>query len=581
MVAIKGTNNSDAASFFQSTESADEIFGFGGSDTINGLGGNDTIYGDVGSETTTSPSVDKIIGHGKPNTYEEYKVTNPKDDIDDLIPYLRKDFFGDSKITITARGFNSSVDVPYNSSTPISSLSDGSSFASQYGIGVAGGFTGQLSRQGSPIVNELGYNPNTGKSESISISLNGDFATEAWVNLGKFYDSGYLYNGIKYGHDYGTEVGLVKAFLKGDQVALYAYTDGDYTNIQSTGLDGVKFSANNSALSEDGKRHGNEDIGFGSIHITGKFDRLEFSALPYLHGSTTAEYEGMSTKPDGSDYFIQGVKFVGVTSSSGGGTVTEPKGPFNDIIDGGAGNDVIYGNAGSDTINGNFGADKIFGDNGDDTRNGGVFDDSSKLTGDVISGDDGSDTIYGEGYHDTISGGNGSDLIYGDFGNDKYSPSSWSINSYLSGNLPKFTAANVVGKPTGNDYLVGGSGRDTIYGENGNDTIEGGAGDDRLFGGAGRDVFLFKSAQMGRDVIHDFVSGEDKIDLSHSGIKVGDINRYDLDGKHNPDDVINWCDVPVFNGNMVITTEPLALYNNYILILGTTELKVSDFIFDV
>ncbi len=70
------------------------------------------------------------------------------------------------------------------------------------------------------------------------------------------------------------------------------------------------------------------------------------------------------------------------------------------------------------------------------------------------------------------------------------------------------------------NVIDGKGGKDVINGGAGNDTIIGGAGYDTLTGGAGQDVFVFRSAaEIGdrpgaRDVITDFKSGEDKLDLS-------------------------------------------------------------------
>ena len=72
----------------------------------------------------------------------------------------------------------------------------------------------------------------------------------------------------------------------------------------------------------------------------------------------------------------------------------------------------------------------------------------------------------------------------------------------------------------GNDLLNGGSGNDTLVGGAGNDTLIGGLGKDVMTGSAGKNVFVFVSAKdssvdkAGRDVITDFKSGQDKIDLS-------------------------------------------------------------------
>jgi VCBS repeat-containing protein len=118
--------------------------------------------------------------------------------------------------------------------------------------------------------------------------------------------------------------------------------------------------------------------------------------------------------------------------------------------------------------------------------------------GDTIAGGDhhrpiiytgaGNDTIYGTCKADLIYAGSGDDRIKGDDGNDR---------------------------------IYGGSGSDTINGNDGCDTIIGGYGADKLTGGYGEDRFVFLSATDSRagrfDVISDFKSGSDRIDLTALG----------------------------------------------------------------
>jgi VCBS repeat-containing protein len=105
--------------------------------------------------------------------------------------------------------------------------------------------------------------------------------------------------------------------------------------------------------------------------------------------------------------------------------------------------------------------------------------------------------IYGGVGHDTINGTCKSDVIYAGSGNDT-----------VKGN-------------DGDDVIYGGSGNDTINGNNGCDTVIGGYGADKLTGGNGNDRFVYLSAADSNaarhDVISDFRSGSDRIDLTALG----------------------------------------------------------------
>ncbi|BAQ64302.1 S-layer family protein [Geminocystis sp. NIES-3709] len=76
---------------------------------------------------------------------------------------------------------------------------------------------------------------------------------------------------------------------------------------------------------------------------------------------------------------------------------------------------------------------------------------------------------------------------------------------------------------SGNDTIQGLNGNDSLIGLNGNDLLEGGYGNDTLVGGSGNDLFVleyFESSVFTRntDIVTDFVSGQDKIDLRNIGI---------------------------------------------------------------
>jgi len=231
-------------------------------------------------------------------------------------------------------------------------------------------------------------------------------------------------------------------------------------------------------------------------------------------------------------------------------------------IDGGAGNDIVNGGDGNDTLNGGTGADTMAGGLGDDVYvvdnvNDVIFEgwQLDPLTGllavdpltglniplliqgsadrvettltdfslnapalrayledlsytgsgnfrgtgngldNILSGGIGNDSLSGLAGLDTLHGGAGNDTLNGGDGND-----------LLNGD------AN-------NDSLLGGAGNDQLHGGDGVDTLTGGADADTLRGGLGADVFVLTSVGDSgttagtRDVIADFLSGTDKIDV--------------------------------------------------------------------
>ena len=110
--------------------------------------------------------------------------------------------------------------------------------------------------------------------------------------------------------------------------------------------------------------------------------------------------------------------------------------------------------------------------------------------------------------------------------------------SYATGINGGFTVANGAtienarsgaGNDTvnGNDVankLISGAGNDTVNGFGGDDAIYGGAGKDVLTGGAGKDTYLYaeltdSAVGADRDVITDFVDGQDVIQLDQVGGK--------------------------------------------------------------
>lgn len=203
--------------------------------------------------------------------------------------------------------------------------------------------------------------------------------------------------------------------------------------------------------------------------------RLHFSdaTMSFLGNGLTYAFEG------GEVSAITGGQITGVrvTAPNSGQTIAETTGlsisatAFSDFL--AAGNSVGLFNLlleGSDLIRSGSGADRLVGHIGNDTMRGGAGDDQ-------ILGELGHDRLFGDLGRDTVDGG------------------------------------------AGNDRLDGGAGADSLRGGAGNDVLIGGIGRDVMEGGRGADVFVFgavgdsAATRVKADVITDFQSGTDKIDL--------------------------------------------------------------------
>ncbi|MFT3988521.1 calcium-binding protein [Aestuariivirga sp.] len=209
--------------------------------------------------------------------------------------------------------------------------------------------------------------------------------------------------------------------------------------------------------------------------------------------------------------------------------------PYDQIIrlDGSSGNDVIHGPNQGSSIFGFGGTNQMFGGSGDDTIVSNEDDFADKIDGgtgnDYVivyrSGSTAAFTInllHGGGGTDIgdgttlkhfdgllFEGGSGSDRVVGGNG----------LSDTLLDNLSGGGGNDFLKGLDGNDQLNGGTGNDTLIGDAGDDSLAGGEGRDVMTGGAGADVFVFttlseSAAGAQRDVIRDFVSGVDAIDLS-------------------------------------------------------------------
>lgn len=109
---------------------------------------------------------------------------------------------------------------------------------------------------------------------------------------------------------------------------------------------------------------------------------------------------------------------------------------------------------------------------------------------DVLPGGDLDDVIDGLGGDDRLLGGDGDDLLDGGTGNDR-----------LNGGED-------------DDTLFGGDGNDILFGNDGDDVLVGGNGDDLMVGHAGADVFVVGGDAGSHDIIRDFETGVDSLELA-------------------------------------------------------------------
>jgi hypothetical protein len=283
--------------------------------------------------------------------------------------------------------------------------------------------------------------------------------------------------------------------------------DNTLTNsgvVQRRDSDGVSVlgGSGNDTLTNSKTLLGGVDLGDGSNKFTnsGTVGTLTGS-ISYDGGSgvdtvtNTGTISGMISLGDNDDFFTGGGKDEVVNGGADADTIKLGAGNDtyqavdngNDILDGGAGGDeyeVGSGNKNALFVN----LDVIAHDQGPFNPGVGLIAATKALGGDV-----GSDTVKG---FEHVTGGDAADIIYGNAAN------------------------NFLGGLNGDDVLYGYAGNDLLFGSAGNDSLYGGAGADLFSGQGDADRFLYAAitesgpAKAARDVITDFVSGTDVIDLS-------------------------------------------------------------------
>lgn len=349
----------------------------------------------------------------------------------------------------------------------------------------------------------------------------------------------------------GKNTSLTNAgYVQGANAAVWAYVkDGGTTRITNTGTMkgehygiygpfglGVMKLENRGSISGAVAIYGISGVdnimNYGTI--TGDFNLREGDDRVETRGAI----RGVVDLGIGNDYYydraVAGTNNDSVFGGEGNDTIlggygndTLYGGADQDRLDGGNGNDLLFGGDGDDLLLGYLGNDSLYGGAGNDT-----IDDSltAVLSGNMLAdGGEGDDLITTGRGHDTVYGGRGADTIFTDAGNDRIDGGA-GADSIRAGEGHDFIQE--LDAASGNDTILAGGGNDTVHagtgddlvrGEGGADRLYGGAGDDTLIGGAGRDTltggegadrFVFNALSEKHDLITDFVSAEDRIEVN-------------------------------------------------------------------
>lgn len=251
----------------------------------------------------------------------------------------------------------------------------------------------------------------------------------------------------------------------------------------------------------------------------------------------------------------------------------------NDYLSGGPGDDTLYGERGNDTLEGNLGNDLLIGGAGDDLMRGGLGDDTLQggIDNDTLFGNDGNDRLMGEAGNDFLDGADGNDTLHGGAGDDEL----WGRagNDKLHGGIGDDSLYGGLGDDflngnAGHDWIEGGEGNDTLNGGLGRDVLIGGPGADIMTGGLGTDSFVFTSRRDydgSTDVITDFRSGEDSLDLRGMNIRFIGQNAFSAKRQARFESEGN-------DTMLLIDLDGDGLADLSVLLQGLSQLRDSDFL---
>lgn len=538
---INGTAGDDNLS---GTAAANQIDGLGGNDTLFGLDGNDRLYGGAGNDQLQGGTGNDSLYGGADNDY--------------LIGGAGADYLdGGAGTSDWAQYGSATAGIRVDLTTPGTNTGEAAGdrfvgienlFGTTYNDTIRGNAGNNIlwgNAGNDSIIGEAGddvLNAGTGTDTLVGGAGNDTYTIDGSDTITEAANAGT--DQVNSSATYTLAANLENLTLTGSaaingtgNALANRITGSEVANVLNGGggADTLIGGAGNDIYVTDGgdtiteaANAGVDRVQSSATHVLGaNLENLVLSGTAAINGTGNALANSITGNAaanvlnggGGADTLIGGAgndTYV----TDGGDTITEAAGAGVDLVQSsggytlaanlenllltgtairGTGNDLanrITGNASNNVLSGGAGNDRLVGGAGNDTLDGGtglntvVYEGTAavavNLTNGTATGGQGSDTLTNIG---VVLTGGGNDILVGD------------------------SSANALNGGAGNDTISGGGGADFIAGEAGTDLMRGGAVDGL------RDTFVFyaltdSAVGAARDVIEDFVSGIDHLDLA-------------------------------------------------------------------
>jgi Ca2+-binding RTX toxin-like protein len=442
---------------FDPSNGGDIIIGGGGRDLINGKAGNDLIDGNAWLNVRVAFAQSAVTGAGPFPFAIDAQGRFTVDSINTLKPYMLAGRIDPGALVIVREILTAPVStVPGGEADVALFAGAGGVFVNNVGapattLGTAVGST--LTGAGFTITRT------TAGAGGIVTVVDTDINTQPTL-LGVALTDQLL-------RDEGTDR------LRNIEIARFSNDNGTFTDITLNGVIANQLPTGAPVINDTTPTQG-QILTAATAGITdgNGLGAFSFQWQSSLNGGPFAPIAGATT----ANFLVAAEALVGqqlrvvVSYTDGAGNLETVTSASTDVVGDlfvnlGTGIGPFTGTAGQDNMSGN----------------------AILNVNETLNGLAGNDTLNGNGGNDTLNGGDGIDTMSGG---------------------------------AGNDVLNGGNGNDIMNGNGGVDQLTGGAGVDTMTGAGGADTFFFLATSDSgvgvgaRDIITDFVSGSDRIDLS-------------------------------------------------------------------